>query len=217
MREKSRARPRAGTEVPSARSTRRQGDGVEDQAALDGLLVQRILTGDADAFGRIVSRYQNLVASVAWRHGTRREEVEDVVSEVFLKVYRNLGQYRPDHPLSTWLYRLAANHVVDRSRRARKERGRVEMPEQVADPTPGAADDLETDERARLLRAALGEIDQRFRECILLVHVEGMKVEEAARVLGIPEGTVKTRLMRGREALRRVLARKNPEHFGDDA
>jgi RNA polymerase sigma-70 factor (ECF subfamily) len=177
-------------------------------------LVQRVLAGDADAFGLLVSRYQNLVAGVAWRFGTRRDDVEDVVSEVFLKVYRNLPQYRPDHPLSTWLYRLAANHVLDRARSARKERGRVEMPEQVADPTPGAGADLEADERARLLRAALQEIDGRYREAVFLVHVEGRKVEEAARILGIPEGTVKTRLLRGREALRKVLVRRHPEHFG---
>lgn len=185
-----------------------------DGEAQETQLVQRALTGDADAFGLLVSRYQNLVAGVAWRYGTRRDDVEDVVSEVFVKVYRNLPQYRPDHPLSTWLYRLAANHVLDRARRGRKERGRVEMPAQVSDPSPGAGEGLETEERARLLRAALAEIDPRYREAIFLVHVEGNKVEETARILGIPEGTVKTRLLRGREALRKVLVRRHPEHFG---
>jgi len=185
---------------------------MEDQAQ-ETRLVQRALTGDAEAFGLLVSRYQNLVAGVAWRYGSRREDVEDVVSEVFLKVYRTLPQYRPDHPFSTWLYRLAANHVLDRARRARKERGRVEMPEQVEDPTPGAGADLEADERAALLRQALQEIDGRYREAIFLVHVEGRKVEEAARILEVPEGTVKTRLMRGREALRKILTRRHPEHF----
>jgi len=182
--------------------------------AQEFLLVQQVLAGDADAFGLLVSRYQSLVAGVAWRYGTRREDIEDVVSEVFFKVYRSLGQYRPDHPLSTWLYRLAANHVLDRARRARKERGRVEMPGQVEDPTPGAETDLETGERARLLREALREVDLRYREAIFLVHVEGRKVEEAARILAVPEGTVKTRLMRGREALRKILVRRHPEHFG---
>jgi RNA polymerase sigma-70 factor (ECF subfamily) len=181
----------------------------------EALLVQRVLAGEADAFGPLVSRFQGLVAGVAWRYGTRREDVEDVVSEVFFKVYRNLGQYRPDHPFSTWLYRLAANHVLDRARRARKEKGRVEMPDQVADPTPLAGEDLEADERARLVREGLAEIDLRYREAIFLVHVEGRKVEEAARILGVPEGTVKTRLMRGREALRKVLVRRHPEHFGE--
>jgi RNA polymerase sigma-70 factor (ECF subfamily) len=102
---------------------------------------------------------------------------------------------------------------VDRSRRAKKERGRTEMPEQISDDAPGAQDGLELDERHVLVREALGQIDERYRESIHLVYVEGLKVEEAARLLGVPEGTVKTRLMRGREALKKVLTRKNPEHF----
>jgi RNA polymerase sigma-70 factor (ECF subfamily) len=186
---------------------------MEDGASEDLRLVASVLHGDQEAFAGLVRRHQSLVAGVAWRYGTRRDDVEDVVSEVFLKVYRNLGQYRPDHPFATWLYRLTANHVMDRARRARKERHRSEMPEQVADPGPGAGEAMETDERAELLRAALTEVDPRFRDVIVLVHVEGLKVEEAARILSVPEGTVKTRLMRGREALKKILVRRNPEHF----
>jgi RNA polymerase sigma-70 factor (ECF subfamily) len=87
------------------------------------------------------------------------------------------------------------------------------MPEQLEDTSPGALDGMEVDERHVLVREALAQIDDRYRESIHLVYVEGLKVEEAARLLGVPEGTVKTRLMRGREALKKVLLRKNPEHF----
>jgi len=66
-----------------------------------------------------------------------------------------------------------------------------------------------------VLRAALDELDDRYRETLFLVYVEGLKVEETARVLEIPEGTVKTRLMRGRQALKKILVRRHPEHFGD--
>ena len=178
------------------------------------LLVESVLQGDHEAFGVLVARYQRWVAGVAWRYGVRRDDIEDVVSEVFLKVYRNLHQFRPEHPFSTWLYRLAANHVVDRARRARKERGRTEMPEQVVDPSPGAGEGLESGERATLLRSAMKELDPRYREAIFLVYVEGMKIDEVARTLQIPEGTIKTRLMRGRQALKKLLVRRHPEHFG---
>jgi RNA polymerase sigma-70 factor (ECF subfamily) len=104
---------------------------------------------------------------------------------------------------------------VDRSRRAKKERGRTEMPEQVEDHAPGAEEEMETDERHALVRKALEFVDERYREVMHLVYVEGLKVDETARVLGVPEGTVKTRLMRGREALRKVLVHKNPEYFKD--
>ncbi len=189
------------------------GETGDDRAALDLEIVQEVLSGKTERFRELVTRYQNMVAGVAWRSGCRREDVEDVVSEVLLKVYRNLHQYRPDHAFSTWLYKLTANHVVDRSRRMKKERGRTEMPEQVEDKSPTASDAMELDERHALVRQALDHIDERYREVMHLVYVEGLKVEETARILGTPEGTVKTRLMRGREALKKVLMRRNPEHF----
>jgi RNA polymerase sigma-70 factor (ECF subfamily) len=188
---------------------------MEDRAARDQQLVRSVLDGDSEAFAGLLAGYQNLVASVAWRYGVRRDEIEDVVSEIFIKAYRNLHRYRPEHPFSTWLYRLAANHVVDHGRRGRKERGRVEMPEQLTDPSPTASEGLEGRERATLVRAALDEVQPRYREALFLVYVEGLKVEETASLLGLPQGTVKTRLMRGRKALRRVLERRHPEHFGD--
>jgi RNA polymerase sigma-70 factor (ECF subfamily) len=87
------------------------------------------------------------------------------------------------------------------------------MPEQVEDRKPGADDAMEEGERHELVRRALSHVDDRYREVMHLVYVEGLKVDETARILGIPEGTVKTRLMRGREALRKVLVHHNPEHF----
>jgi RNA polymerase sigma factor (sigma-70 family) len=188
---------------------------MADQPTEDHRIVDAVLGGSQEAFGDLVSRYQNLVAGVAWRYGAPRDEIEDVVSEVFIKVYRNLHQYRPDHAFSTWLYRLAVNHVLDRGRRARKERGRMEMPEQVADGAPLADDRVEDRERAALLREALDELDPRYKDVIFVVYVEGKRIEEAARILGIPSGTAKTRLMRGRHALKRVLERRHPEYFGD--
>ncbi len=195
------------------RYTPASGEAGDDRAALDLAIVGEVLNGRTERFRELVERYQNMIAGIAWRSGCRREDVEDVVSEVLLKVYRNLHQYRPEHAFSTWLYRLAANHVVDRSRRMKKERGRTEMPEHVEDHTPIAGDAMEVDERHALVREALNHVDPRYREVMHLVYVEGLKVEETARVLGAPEGTVKTRLMRGREALKKILMRKNPEHF----
>lgn len=196
------------------RYTPASGETGDDRAADDLRIVREVLDGRTDRFRDLVTRYQNLVAGIAWRSGCRREDVEDVVSEVFLKVYRNLHQYRPDHAFSTWLYKLTANHVVDRSRRMKKERGRTEMPEQVEDTTTaGAEDAMEADERQSLVRKALALVDERYRQVMHFVYVEGLKVDETARLLGLPEGTVKTRLMRGREALRKVLVHRNPEHF----
>jgi RNA polymerase sigma-70 factor (ECF subfamily) len=189
------------------------GETGDDRAAVDLEIVREVLNGRTERFRELVTRYQNMVAGIAWRSGCRHEDVEDVVSEVLLKVYRNLHQYRPDHAFSTWLYKLTANHVVDRSRRMKKERGRTEMPEQLEDATPGAEATMEAGERQEIVREALRFVDDRYREVLHLVYVEGLKVDETARILGTPEGTVKTRLMRGREALKKILMRRHPEHF----
>jgi len=187
---------------------------MDDRTASDRARVERAVAGDVRAFEELLAAYQRMVAAVAWRYGVRRDDLEDVVSEVFVKVHRNLDRYRPDHPFSTWLYRLASNHAIDHVRRRAKERSRVEMPREVEDPTPGASERVELDERAVLVRDALLEISQVYREAIELVYVEGMKVEDAAGTLGVPTGTVKTRLMRGRDALRRILERRHPGVFG---
>ena len=188
---------------------------MADQPAQDRRFVEAVLNGSQEAFGDLVARYQNLVAGVAWRYGVPRDDIEDAVSEVFIKVYGNIHRFRPEHAFSTWLYRLAVNHILDRGRRARRERGRTEMPDQVADAGPGLAERSEERERARLLRAALEELEPRYRDVIFVVYVEGKRVEEAAGILGIPSGTAKTRLMRGRNALKRILERRHPEYFGD--
>ncbi len=179
----------------------------------DHQLVRAVLDGDTESFRTLVTRFEKLVAGVAWRHGVRREEIEDVVSDVFLKVYGNLHRYRPEHAFGTWLYRLTLNHLVDLSRRRRRAGLRAEMPADVADPAPGAGAALIGDERASIVRAALAGLDPRYREVLTLVYVEGWKVEATAQLLRVPEGTVKTRLMRGREALRKALARRHPGYF----
>ena len=186
---------------------------MADASGSDHQLVRAALDGDAASFGTLVRRFEKLVAGVAWRHGTRREEIEDVVSDVFLKVYGNLHRYRPEHSFATWLYRLTLNHLVDRARRRRRAGPQVELPSDVADPAPGATAGMIGDERAALVRSALDELDARYREVLTLVYVEGFKVDQAAGLLRVPEGTVKTRLMRGREALRRVLELRHPGYF----
>jgi len=180
--------------------------GVEQVEAEDLRAVGAVLGGDREAFGELIRRHQRLVAGIAWRYGARREEIEDMVSEVFTKAYRNLGRYRPEHPFSTWLYRLAANHVLDHGRRMRRAGPRVELPESLPDPARGPEELAAGRERAERVRAALAGLKSHYRETLFLVYVEGLGVEDTARALGVPVGTVKSRLLRGRLALREALA-----------
>jgi RNA polymerase sigma-70 factor (ECF subfamily) len=187
---------------------------VEDRAAQDQRLAEAVLQGDQEAFRQLLERYQRLVASVAWRYGARGEEVEDLVSEVFFKVYRNMHQYRPEHAFSTWLYRLAANHVMDHGRRMRREAARGEMPQEIDDPGPGPGDRFDTSERSEVVRRCLEDLPPKYREAVFLVYIEGLSVEEASRTLGVPPGTIKSRLKRGRDALKKLIDRRHPELYG---
>ena len=187
---------------------------MEDRESLDLNLVRSALAGDSDAFGSLIAAYQQRVTGIAWRYGVRREEIEDVVSEVFIKVHQNLHRFRPTHPFSAWLHRLAVNHVIDHGRTTRRDRETRELPVRLADGAPSAGQRLERRERAQAVRRAIEALPDRYREAIFLVYVEGLKIEEAARTLGLPQGTIKTRLMRGRNGLRRILLRKYPEYFG---
>ncbi|MEE9219337.1 MAG: sigma-70 family RNA polymerase sigma factor [Acidobacteriota bacterium] len=188
------------------------GGGSRSERESDGSLIARILGGEADLYAEIVRRYQRLVASVAYRMGISANDLEDVVSEVFIKAYRNLARYRPEHAFSTWLYRIATNRSLDeiRARRLRNRFGPLD--ERLPAPGVGAQGALQATERSQIVGWALDRLPEAYRAPLILLHMEDRKVSEIAGLLGIPEGTVKTRLARGRRRLRRLLARRFPEY-----
>ena len=186
------------------------------QPATEQALIRQVLDGDPEPFAMIVRQYQNLVASVAYRMGVRHGAIEDVVSEVFMKVYTRLHQYDGRHALSSWIYRIATNHVLDDIRRARRQ-GQVALADvaEPADTRVNVAGDAELGERDRLVRAAVHELPEDYQRVLALKHFEELPVETIAEILDIPEGTVKIRLMRGRQRLRKILETRHPEHFGE--
>lgn len=186
--------------------------GSGDQPESDARIIERILSGETALYEEIVRRYQRMVASVACKLGIRHEDLDDLVSEVLIKAYRNLSRYRPEHAFSTWLYRLATNRVLDELR-ARRRAGRTEpLPEGHPDSGPPTDRGMDQADRAQVVAWALDRLPEEYRAPLVLLHMEGQKVTEIAYALGIPEGTVKTRLARGRERLRKILVRHFPEY-----
>lgn len=173
-------------------------------------LVREVLAGRVDRFEILVRRYQRLVATAALRMGIAREEIDDVTSEVFFKVYRSLSRYQPQHALSTWLYRITVNAALDRRRARRRQALQEEISPALADGRPSPRDVAEAGERAGLLREALKRVPEHYRVPLILVHVEGLPLDEAARALDLPEGTVKSRLFRGRALLKDIIQRHYP-------
>jgi RNA polymerase sigma-70 factor (ECF subfamily) len=176
----------------------------DPQADLDD--VQRVLAGDVDAFVGIVRRWQGPLITMAYRFCRDRGRAEEWAQEAFLRAFRFLDRWRQESAFSTWLFSVAANHYRSQARRTRPP----EVPVSVAMPLPGVADaarEAETVERDEIIRRAVCSLPAKYSEALILYYFLDQDVAEVARVLGLPEGTVKARLHRGRAKLKRPLAK----------
>ena len=172
----------------------------------DRELVERARNGDASAFDLIVGRHERRVFAVAMRICRHHEDARDVTQEVFITALRAMGGFRGDAQLGTWLHRVTVNAALDLVRkRQRREATTVEEigDRPSADPGPEAAA-IES-VRAREVHRALGTLSPDQRAVVVLCDLEGLDYAEAAEVLGVPVGTVKSRLHRARLALARAL------------
>ena len=180
-----------------------EADGAADDASPDGDARDRALLaahvdGDRDAFAALVRLHQDRLWAVAVRTLGDRDEAADALQDALLSAYRAAASYRGDARVTTWLHRVVVNACLDRARR-RAARPTVPLPDRYDVPATG--DRLGDRETAMELEAALAGLPPEQRAAIVLVDVQGYGVEEAARVLGCPPGTVKSRCFRGRERL----------------
>lgn len=173
---------------------------AEDQAA-----VEKVLLGDTSAFERIVRRWQGPLVNLAYRFCRDRGRAEEMAQEAFLRAYRSLGQWRREAAFSTWLFALATNLYCSELRRIPT---RTVALDDVAEPRDTRAIDggLENEDRDRAVRGAVFALPAKYREALVLFYFHDMDVASAARSLGLPKGTVKARLSRGREILRSRLS-----------
>ena len=173
---------------------------VDDGAAA----VDRVLGGDVAAFAEIVERWQDPLVALAYRFCHDRSRAEDMAQEAFVRAFRALGQWRREAAFSTWLFALATN--VYRAELRRRRAPFVSL-DDVADPADSldVAGELEDSDRRAAVRRALHALPARYRDTLVLFYFHEMDVGRAAASLGVPVGTVKARLARGRELLRRKL------------
>jgi RNA polymerase sigma-70 factor (ECF subfamily) len=174
----------------------------DDQSA-----VEKVLAGDVSAFEGIVQRWQGPLINLAYRFCHDRGRAEEMAQEAFLRAYRALAQWRKDAVFSTWLFALATN--LYRSELRRIPARNVPL-QDVAEPADSRASDggLEDRDRDRAVRRAVLALPVKYREALTLFYFHEMDVPAAARSLGLPEGTVKARLFRGRELLRGKLPQR---------
>jgi RNA polymerase sigma-70 factor, ECF subfamily len=196
--------------VPNSKVPSVKGDGPNPHEV--AALVGRALEGDVVAFEELVGHYQRKVYTFALALSGDPEQAKDLSQDALVKVYRSLGSYRFQSSFSTWLYSVVRNTFLDerRSKLARErsiDHSSAGALEEELDSAVGAEESLLREEARRELLSALHQVPEPFREVVFLTDLQGLAYDETAKVLSVRVGTVKSRLSRGREALRAILFR----------
>jgi len=182
-------------------------------------LVHALREGSERAYELLLLRFQQPVYNLALRLLNDPSDASDVVQEVFLKIFRNVGHFRGQSSLKTWIFRIAINEAHNQRRWFFRHRNREVGIEEdqddsrsrvntLADSTPSPFDYVLDQERQAMIEAALTRINPTFRSAVVLRDITDLSYEEVADILQISLGTVKSRILRGREALRQELEKK---------
>lgn len=190
--------------------------GVGIRLDADTQIVERCLSGEDAAWEDLVKVHTRRVYSICYRFTGSDQEAQDLTQEVFLRVFRTLKSFRAgEGSFQVWLSRVARNLLIDHYRRTKLERASESLDDQIAVLEERTAMSGRTEgllagrEASEVLQAALQKLSPELRETVILRDVEEMEYREIAKVLNVPEGTVKSRLNRGRAELARVLRRQN--------
>ena len=187
-------------------------------AGAEAEFIERLRDGDPEAFDNLITRYSSEIYAVLFRVTEDAEEAADLTQETFMSALKAIKTFRGDSELKTWLFRIAVNHSRNRFRwwKRRKKESTVSLDAPVGDSKttvsetipgtePSAEETVLRHEREDAIRAALLELPEIYREAIVLCDIEGFSYEEISAALEINIGTVKSRIARGREELRRRL------------
>jgi RNA polymerase sigma-70 factor, ECF subfamily len=174
------------------------------EAARDMLLVERILRGDAEAFGELVERHMVRAFSIAYRILEHREDSEDVVQNAFLRALERIDTLHRGRPFRPWLYRIVVNEALN-YRRSRSVRATAPIPGRAATGARSPEDDAGDALLRRRLRSALDGLSERQRLMVQLADLEGLNSTEIGEILEIPAGTVRWHLHEARRTLRAAL------------
>jgi RNA polymerase sigma-70 factor (ECF subfamily) len=200
---------------------RESGDDMES-AELEEKLLERLRARDERAFNELVKTYERSVFGLVFRMISSRAEAEDLTQEVFVQVFKAIGTFRGESKLSTWIYRIAVNLCKNRAKYLRvRHTGEQDQLDEMADRLPlSQARNANVSQVARpdeamagrqveeIVRQAISEVDENFRECLILCDVEELSYEEISEITQLPTGTVKSRIFRARAQLRELVEKK---------
>jgi RNA polymerase sigma-70 factor (ECF subfamily) len=191
-----------------------------DPSSPDALeaLIQRCLQGDQAAWETIVRQHWRKVFNVAYKFVGKHDQAEDLTQEIFLKVFKSLETFDRRANFQTWLISVSRNLCIDHYRSVRKERETINRDVDTSDiapaaPDPGPIAALEQRDRVMLLRQALAALPETLRTAVLLRDIQELSYQEIADQLKLPEGTVKSRINRGRTELARQIRKLRGEDY----
>ncbi|MBE4909693.1 RNA polymerase sigma factor SigW [Bacillus luteolus] len=176
--------------------------------------IKQIKNGDQNAFAEIVELYKDKVFQLCYRMLGNRHEAEDIAQEAFLRAYVNIHSYDTKRKFSTWLYRIATNLSIDRIRKKKPDyyldaevagAEGLTMYSQVAADVSLPEDEVESLELQETIQKEILKLPDKYRSVIVLKYIDELSLKEISEILDLPVGTVKTRIHRGREALRNQL------------
>ena len=192
-----------------------------DDPQVAALLVRRCVAGDAAAWEEIVQRYHRRIYNICYRFAGSGNDADDLTQEVFIKMYRTLNTYDTERgAFMTWVTTITRNLLVDHFRKARQDRltesldtvasdheDAMPLGDRIPDASPGPDTKVQSREAKEAVHEALQRLSPELREAVILRDLQDMDYREIATVLRVPEGTVKSRINRGRAELARLLQR----------
>lgn len=188
-------------------------------AQFEEKLAKRCLQGEARAWEELVHLYTRRIYNLAYRYLRNSSQAEDLTQDIFLRVYQTLSSYRAESgSLTNWLLRVGRNLIIDHYRQAKRHSANLGSEEMEhldpADPKQtGPVERIRYSEDCRLLWKALGDLSPELREAVVLRDLEELSYQEIESILAVPQGTVKSRINRGRLELAKIM-RRNQEPTG---
>jgi RNA polymerase sigma-70 factor, ECF subfamily len=176
--------------------------------------IMEVKKGDQNAFAEIVEIYKDKVFQLSYRMLNNRHEAEDIAQEAFIRAYVNINSFNTSLKFSTWLYRIATNLCIDRIRKKKPDyfldaevsgTDGLTMYSQIPSDVPLPEKELESLELQESIQKEISKLPEKYRSVIVLKYIEELSLNEISEILDLPLGTVKTRMHRGREALRNQL------------
>lgn len=180
----------------------------------DAALVKKAKEGDGKAYDELILLYKDAVHGVIYRMVRNKQDAEDLTQEAFIKAYNSINSFNEEYAFSTWLFKIATNNCIDYFRKRKLKTQSMdqtvrykddEIRQEYPDTERTADNELLASEKTRLIKKAIDNLPEKYKTAIILRHTDEKSYEEIAEILDLPLGTIKARIFRAREMLKKSL------------